>query len=154
MANDTQDDLKPGMQEALTGYHIRRASSVFTADFAAAMATTNMRQGLFSILAVVASNPGVSQSQVGNALGIQRANMVSLVNELVERNLIRRDVAADDRRAFALELTPAGEAMVVDCLATLGRHEDALMSCLSSAERMLLIGLLRRIHEQAVATEG
>lgn len=146
-------DVRPGLQEALTGYHIRRASSVFAADFTAAMAGTGMRQVLFGVLSVVATNPGISQGRVGTALGIQRANMVSLANELIERGLMQRTVAADDRRAFALTLTPAGEAMAVDAIERIGRHEDALLADLSSAERMLFTRLLQRIHSKATVID-
>lgn len=158
MANEQMDevrpgDVRPGLQEALTGYHIRRASSVFAADFTAAMAGTGMRQVLFGVLSVVATNPGISQGRVGTALGIQRANMVSLANELIERGLMQRTVAADDRRAFALTLTPAGEAMAVDAIERIGRHEDALLADLASAERMLFTRLLQRIHSKATVID-
>jgi DNA-binding MarR family transcriptional regulator len=149
VANDGSDDLRPGLQEALMGYHLRRASAVFASDFAAATAGTGMRQVLFGILSVVATNPGISQSRVGAALGIQRANMVSLANELTERGLIERSVAPEDRRAFALVLTGAGESVLFDCLGRIGQHEDALLAGLSSAERHLLLRLLQRIHAQS-----
>lgn len=149
MANEQTDDVRPGLQEALTGYHIRRASSVFATDFAVAMAGTGMRQVLLGVLSVVATNPGISQGKVGVSLGIQRANMVSLANELIERGLIQRAVVPDDRRAFALTLTSAGEALTVDAIERIGRHEDALLADLSSAERMLFTQLLRRIHNKA-----
>ena len=44
-----------------------------------------MRQVLFAVLSVVAANPGINQGAVGRVLGIKRANMVSLINELVDR---------------------------------------------------------------------
>ncbi len=154
VANDGNDEVRPGLQEALLGYHLRRASAVFASDFAAATAGTGMRQVLFGILSVVATNPGISQSQVGAALGIQRANMVSLSNELVERGLMRRDVAPEDRRAFALTLTPEGEALLIDCLERIGRHEDQLLAQVSSAERHLLLRLLQRIHAQPSDAEA
>ena len=153
VANELNEELNPGLQEALTGYHLRRASSVFASDFAASMAGTGMRQVLFGVLSVVATNPGISQGRVGAALGIQRANMVSLANDLVERGLVQRTVVPDDRRAFALEVTPAGAASIVEWLERIGRHEDALLAGLSSVERTLLVRLLQRIHEAANGPE-
>lgn len=153
MANDPYDDLRPGLQEALTGYHLRRASSAFATDFNAAMAGTGMRQVLFGVLSVVATNPGISQGRVGQALGIQRANMVSLANELIERGLMQRTVVPDDRRAFALSLTPAGDALAIECLTRIGQHEDALLADMSTAERTLLERLLRRIYAGSAGAE-
>jgi DNA-binding MarR family transcriptional regulator len=135
-----------GVLDELVGYHMRRASAVIGNDFARAIAGTGMRQVLFGILSVIAANPGINQGNVGRALGIQRANMVSLVNELVDSALVLRETAADDRRAFALTLTSAGEAKVEQTLVRIRAHEDQLLSGLSTAERTQLIDLLARIE--------
>ncbi|MFN4096080.1 MAG: MarR family winged helix-turn-helix transcriptional regulator, partial [Sphingomonas sp.] len=86
----------------LVGYHLRRAFGAFAADFANAMDGTGMRQVLVGILAVVSGSPGINQGAVGRVLGIKRANMVSLINELVDMKLIERVVDTSDRRAFSL----------------------------------------------------
>ena len=135
-----------GCLDGLVGYHLRRAFAVVGNDFARALAETGIRQVLFGILSIVGANPGINQGAVGRALGIQRANMVSLINELVDRGLIDRVTAEDDRRAFALTLTPAGETMTAGCLARIRAHEDAMLSDLSVAERATLIDLLGRIE--------
>ncbi|OYY92085.1 MAG: MarR family transcriptional regulator [Sphingomonas sp. 28-66-16] len=135
-----------GVLEQLTGYHLRRASGVFSNDFARAIGGMGMRQVLFGILSIIKANPEINQGNVGRALGIQRANMVSLVNELVDRNLVRRVTSPDDRRAFALTLTPTGDSMVETCIARIREHEDRLLADLDAAERATLIALLERIE--------
>jgi DNA-binding MarR family transcriptional regulator len=148
------DDIEAGVVLGpvveLTGYHLRRASSVFGNDFSRAVAGTGIRQVLFAILSIVAANPGINQGAAGRALGIQRANMVSLINELVERGLVDRQVAADDRRAFSLTVTTAGNAMIADCLARIHAHEARLLSDLSKDERAALIELLQRIEAKEI----
>jgi DNA-binding MarR family transcriptional regulator len=105
-----------------------------------------MRQVLFGILSTLRDNPGINQGAAGRVLGIQRPNMVSLVNELAERGLVERRVAPGNRRAFELLLTPAGEQKIVTALARIRKHEEALLSGLSDAERQTLIDLLSRIE--------
>ncbi len=143
---DVGDAVSLGTLEQLAGYHLRRASNVFGTDFARAMAGTGIRQVLFGILSIVAANPGINQGAAGRALGIQRANMVSLITELVDAGLIDRRTAQDDRRAFALTVTPAGAAKVDECLRRIRQHEQGLLSDLSAAERATLIELLQRIE--------
>lgn len=138
--------VRLGVLDELIGYHMRRASAVLGTDFARAVGELGMRQVLFGILSVVEANPGINQGNVGRALGIQRANMVSLVNELVERGLVAREVAAEDRRAFALTLTDEGRAMFARCLELLRAHEASLLGDLSAAERRTLASLLGRIE--------
>ena len=131
----------------LTGYFLRRASSTFAADFALALAETGLTQVLFGILAVVAANTGINQGAAARLLGIQRGNMVLLVNQLVDAGLLDRRVAPGDRRAVVLSLTVAGEALFADCLPRLAAHERRMLARLSTPERRTLTALLARIVE-------
>jgi len=114
-------------------------------DYARTLGETGVRQVLFGILSVISVNPGVSQGSVARALGIQRPNMVALVNELVGRGLVARHVDATDRRAFALNLTEMGAAAVGEALARIRVHEERILRDLTADERRLLIRLLDRI---------
>ncbi len=142
----SEDEAPVGVLDSLTGYHLRRALGVFTNDFTRAVEGTGMRQLLFAILSVVGANPGINQGSAGRSLGIQRANMVSLINQLVDAGLIDRQTASEDRRAFALTLLPAGEAMLADCLVKIEAHEDQTLSNLTQAERRQLVALLGKIE--------
>jgi DNA-binding MarR family transcriptional regulator len=140
------DGVELGVLEDLVGYHLRRASSVFAADFARALAGTEMRQVLFGVLSVVAANPGINQGAAGRVLGIQRANMVSLINQLVDQGLVERCAVDGDRRAFALRLTDTGEATLTKSLARIRKHEGELLADLHPEERATLVRLLGRIE--------
>lgn len=137
---------KIGVLEPLVGYHLRRAYGAFAADFITAMNGTGMRQILFGILSIVSANPGINQGAVGNILNVKRANMVSLVNELVDNGLVERIVSPDDRRAFALTLTAAGKRMLEDCLSRIEAHEASMLSDFTADEKRVLIDLLSRIE--------
>ena len=132
----------------LVGYHLRRAFGAFAADFANAVEGTGMRQVLVGILAVVSGSPGINQGAVGRVLGIKRANMVSLINELVDMKLIERVVDPSDRRAFSLTVTDAGRTMLADCMAKIEAHERAMLAGFSEAERAMLLELLGRIERR------
>ena len=134
-----------GALDDLIGYHLRRADNVFSADFARVLEGRGVRQVPFGILSIVATNPGIHQGGVGRSLGIQRANMVALINELVEAGVLERRVAPEDRRAFALFLTEKGAATYQECRARLIQHESDLLVGLSDVERQILITLLRRL---------
>ena len=142
------DDNETGLGALhnLVGYHLRRASNAFSSDFAVAIEGTGMRQVLFAILSVVSANPGINQGAAGRALGIQRANMVLLINQLVDAGLLDRQTAREDRRAFALTLTPAGTDTRKDCLRRIEAHEKRMLADFSAAERRTLIALLTRIE--------
>ena len=140
---------KIGVLDQLTGYHLRRASAAFAADFSAATEGTGLRQVLFGILSVVARTPGINQSMIGKLLGIKRANMVSLINELAEMGLIDRVDDPRDRRALSLTLTKAGAALLEEGLQRIRSHEERMLAGFTEGERQILIELLRRIEAQA-----
>jgi DNA-binding MarR family transcriptional regulator len=144
----SRDRNEVGALDPVVGYHLRRAFAAFAADFSAAMEGTGMRQVLVGILSVVAGSPGINQGAVGRVLGIKRANMVSLINELVDAGLIARDVDPADRRAFSLSITEAGRAMLSDCLARIQAHEARMLAEFSEAEKATLLDLLGRIERR------
>jgi DNA-binding MarR family transcriptional regulator len=147
MAARTADgEVRLGALDALVGYHMRRASAIFVTDFTRAVGDIGLRQVLFGILSIVEANPGINQGAAGRALGIQRANMVSLVNELTDRGLLTRDTAAEDRRALALTLTDAGRALFAEGRRRLEAHEATLLRILNAEERATLLELLSRIE--------
>lgn len=148
MPSETAAKVDIGALASLAGYHLRRASTAFAVDFARALHGTQIRQVPFAILSVVAANPGISQGAVGRALGIQRANMVTLVIELVDRDLVARSASNDDRRLVALALTAAGTATLAACLALIRAHEEAMLGPLSPLERRQLSALLGKIAER------
>lgn len=142
---DNEQEVALGPLGNLIGYHLRRASNVLSTEFARELEGTGMRRVPFSILSVVGANPGIHQGEVAKALGIQRANMVVLVNALEKEGLVARSVPAEDRRAFALTLTEAGTAMLDDCVAKIRANEQNTLAEMSDKERASLIALLTRI---------
>ncbi|MDF0541056.1 MarR family transcriptional regulator [Sphingobium sp. H39-3-25] len=90
------------------GYLMRRASAVMMAHLGSALAVTELRPVEATIIVLIGANPGCTQSDIGRALGIKRANMVPLIAGLCEKALIERERV--DGRSQALTLTPEGEA--------------------------------------------
>jgi DNA-binding MarR family transcriptional regulator len=142
-ADDTPLDF--GRIDDLLGYHLRRAQVVMFQDFADAMAESGVSPGQIGVLLLVAANPGVNQTTVGNALGIDRSTLVSMLDRLEERKVIARTPSPRDRRSHALLLTAKGQEFLAALLPRLDRHEQRIASRLSAAERATLIGLLRRV---------
>lgn len=129
----------------LVGYRLRLATNAMTSDLRVTLEGTGLRPVLVAMLGVVARNPGIIQTALGNALGVQRANLVPLLNELDDRNLIERRPAPNDKRAYALHVTAAGESILEEALARIHDHEGRLLHRLSAGERETLKQLLAKI---------
>jgi DNA-binding MarR family transcriptional regulator len=131
--------------DGLIGYRLRRAHSRMMADLLPVLTPLGLRPVLVAMLAVIRANPGIIQMGLGTELGIQRANLVPLINELTSRDLILRRADPRDRRALTLHLTGEGEALLDEAAALIGNHEQRMLARLSAAERNKLLELLEKI---------
>jgi DNA-binding MarR family transcriptional regulator len=148
--HDDKDSTILGPLDELVGYHLRRAYAVMGADFAQTFVGTAMRQVLFGVLSVVSTSPGINQGKVGKVLGIQRTNMVALVNQLVDLGFVTRRQDRIDRRAFSLTLTDSGKETLRSTLERIEQHERRMLRRLTARERANLIALLRKIDVEGL----
>jgi DNA-binding MarR family transcriptional regulator len=108
------------------GFLLRLANGVAQGELGQRFEALGMRQSLYSVLLIIAENPGLKQQEVGQTLSIQQPNLVSLINELAEEGLVQRTVNADDRRSYSLHLTPAGKQRLAQANRAHGENERAL----------------------------
>ena len=94
------------------GYRLRRAQVWAVTGFLETMKELDLRPTQFSVLILINENPGIRQTEVCAALGLQKANFVPLLNELERRGLAVRKVGSPDRRSSALHLTSQGETLL------------------------------------------
>jgi DNA-binding MarR family transcriptional regulator len=109
------------------------------------MAAVGLTPGQLGALLMIEANQGLSQSQLGAALGIDRSSVVPLLDRLQAMALIHRTAHASDRRTHALELSEEGEALIRRLLPLLEAHERRIAGKLTAAERRTLMQLLDRI---------
>jgi DNA-binding MarR family transcriptional regulator len=129
------------------GFVLRRAQVQVFGMFIAALKRVDLKPGQFAVLMVINDNPGLQQSDVCNALGIQKANFVTMLKTLERRGLVARDVHRSDRRARALSLTTAGRTLLTRACALQRDYERELQRHLGSADRARLIELLYKLLE-------
>ncbi len=137
--------LALGRLERLLGYALRRAQFGVFQDFAAEMKEFGLTPGQLGALLLIEANKGLSQSELGLALGIDRSSVVPLIDRLQKRGWVRRAPRISDRRAHALELAPGGVALLTRQQPRLDAHEERIAADLSPAERQRLFDLLTRV---------
>ncbi len=133
--------------EGLIGYNARRAAIAVIGVFLERMAPYGMRVVDFSVLTLIAHNPGITSRQLSAALAILPPNLVGMVRQLEERGLIDKRPHPSDRRAQGLHLTPAGEALQAETQQVVTSLETEAVTHLSEQERQTLIGLLRKVYQ-------
>ena len=142
-AQPPQGNIPLGPLEKSIGYALRRAQVAVFADFMSHIGDAGLRPAQFSVLLVVRQTPGLKQSVVADALGIQRTNFVAMVDELQKKGWLSRVPA--DRRSYALHLTEAGEAKITEALAMHAAIERRIGRLLGPGGRASLLEHLRII---------
>ncbi|HEX3501413.1 MAG TPA: MarR family transcriptional regulator [Stellaceae bacterium] len=136
-----------GILPTLLGYQLRRAQIAVFQNFARAMADFDVTPGRFGVLEVIAANGGLSQSELGAILGIDRSTVVAVIDRLEADGLVRRMKAPNDRRSHALQLSEKGAVTLAILEKRVAAHERNIASALSAAERKTLLNLLARIAD-------
>ncbi len=137
--------IRLGRLEQLLGHSLRRAQVRVFQDFDAEMEELGLTPGQLGALFLIEANRGLSQSELGQALGIDRSSVVPLIDRLQRRGWVRRAARVTDRRAHALELAPGGVQLLARLTPRLEAHEARIASGLSATDRKRLIELLSRV---------
>jgi DNA-binding MarR family transcriptional regulator len=129
----------------LPGYALRRASAAAMQHLGRRLAALDVRATEASVLLVIESNPGISQSEIGRMLEIAGANMAPLIARLERRELLEREPV--DGRSHGLELTAAGRALSLGIKKVMKVHESALMAKIPVAHRAVFLATLQALWD-------
>ena len=129
------------------GYALRRAQISAVGEFVEAFKEIELRPTQLAVLIIINENPGVRQTEVCEALGIQKANFVPLLNELERRGLALRKSVAGDRRSSALHLTPVGNATLQRALLIHEAYESRFIARLGRRGHDQLLALLNKVMD-------
>ncbi|WP_243612770.1 MarR family winged helix-turn-helix transcriptional regulator [Shimia aestuarii] len=130
------------------GYHMKRAFNVIQADLAETLKPFELRMLTYTALVLIADNPGLRQSQLADAMDIERPNLVVIIDELERRELITRDRVPTDRRAYALHVTLAGRQLCDKAVAAVTAHEDQLLEGLEEDAIKSMIAAMKHIEKR------
>ena len=138
--------LDTAFLETLIGYNARRAALTIITSFMDRMAVYGVRPVEFSVLSVIAHNPGITSRQLCASLGLLPPNLVTMLNQLEQRDLVVRQPHPHDGRAIALSLSQRGQSMMVDAEATAHQLEIDATAALTDAQRATLKRLLKLVY--------
>lgn len=133
-----------------TGHLLLQLGRIIEQGIAAAAAPIGLRPRHLHVLALVAEGP-LSQRELSQRSGYDRTTMVAVIDELENRELVRRHRGEQDRRRFFIVPTEQGEETLAAALLQLQAGEDGLFGALSGPDRSRLDGLLRKL---IAAVEG
>jgi DNA-binding MarR family transcriptional regulator len=127
-----------------TGFLLRNAFLHTTRHMTAHFGPDQHPRDAGVLMTLVSSGP-TSQQELVARLNVNRTVMVKLIDSLERRRWVARVRNPDDRRAYALQATPAGREALEQMLPRLDEAEAQLTAPLSAAESDRLKRLLRAL---------
>jgi len=101
------------------------------------------------VMAVLARFPDSSAQELVHRTGMDKVAVSRGVSRLLERDLLQRDVAAEDRRRSQLRLSEAGRAVYREIVPVAQDYEAQLLAGLSAEKKRLLEEILKELQASA-----
>ena len=139
------DGLDHGILPDLIGYQLRLAHVAVFRDFERTVGDLGISPGRVGVLVLVNGNPGITQSRLAEAVGLDRSTLVPVLDGLERRGLIERR-QGKDRRTNGLWLTQSGKRLLGRVRRRIAVHERRMVSGMSEKERDQLVALLARLR--------
>jgi DNA-binding MarR family transcriptional regulator len=143
-APDAKVDLGP--LPRLLGYNLRRAHQFSWRTYVGIIGEQKLRPGLFSLLVLAHSNPGICQIELGTHLGVDKASMVALLDQLERAGLIERRRSTRDRRRQGIFLTVPGARELEGLMHKVRQLERQMANRFTKAELEQFLALLQRFY--------
>ncbi len=145
-ANDDAEPLNLGGLGDLLGFHLRLASAAMHRDFLAALSTQEVTQKQVALLWLIEANPGVSQIAIAQALDMDRATTMAIIDRLEARGLALRRRSTVDRRRQELYLTDQGEVFLARAKTLSHAHDRKFLDRLTPEEATVLRSALGKLY--------
>lgn len=127
------------------GFNLRMAQEAAFQAFSRRSQEIGESPGRFATLLLISRNPGISQTELSLANGRDKSSLTPVVEDLVRRGLVERKRMDRDRRAYRLNLTPAGKTILASMMRCARGHERVLDGIIGASDRKRFLDVLKRI---------
>lgn len=103
--------------------------------FAAEMGDTDLTPRQFAVLATVAEEEGLSQTDLVSRTGVDRSTLADIVRRMLKKGLLQRRRTKEDARAYAVKLTEEGWRVLRAAEPVVRRVDDKVLSALPPKQR-------------------
>jgi MarR family transcriptional regulator, temperature-dependent positive regulator of motility len=115
-----------------------------------------LTQRQYAVLTAVASNEGLTQTDLVKATGIDRSTLADMVARMITKGFLERERSSLDGRANTVRLTEAGRAELESARPRVEAADKRILGLLPGGKRDSLINVLRafsRAGEAALAAD-
>jgi DNA-binding MarR family transcriptional regulator len=135
--------------EPVIGLHLYMAFGWLARSMARGSRFAAIKPGTIGVPTLLKAHPGLSQTELADLLGIERATVGMQVERCIRDGLVQRRRCTEDRRRYRLYIAPKGQTYLRRIATLIPQHEKHLFGRLTGAERTGLYNLLRKLIDDA-----
>ncbi len=140
---------------ALSAYvKLMRAAESVSSRIHGHLAGANLTISQFGVLEALLHLGPLSQAELAKKILKSTGNITMVIDNLEKRGLVRRERHPEDRRSYAVTLTPAGRKLIGSLFP---RHAAGIvkgMNALNRSEQEILGNLCRKLGQSAARSRG
>lgn len=137
--------LEEARLQKVLGYQLAQAAIVTDAIFFEQVGEPfKLRPVEYTVLTLIAENPGGSLVRLARALSVTPPNITTMVDRLEGKGLIARRPSEEDRRAHVLHVTTKGAELVRKATQKIVQAEGETLP-LTAGEQAILAELLHKV---------
>ena len=133
---------------ALLGFRVRLAMTELRRSYLRNVADGGVRPGLASLLQLIAVNRSASQAELADALHLDKATLVALIDKAESAGWLSRQRAQEDRRRHELVLTVKGVEKVKNLARQTDQFDKEFRARFTAKELAQLMEYLERIYSR------
>lgn len=127
------------------GYAFTKTAMIYKLRFIDDMKTLGIIGPQCGILYILSHSGPQSQIKLGGELGIDKATMVKLIDELEKMNFVSRTSDLVDRRIKMIALTSHGKKSLPKITAIRDKNEENFLSVLTQSEQQSLKSIVAKL---------
>lgn len=144
-ASGTAQSVDRSRLEDKLGFRFRMAERAIYKNFVQNVGMTPVQ---YSVFALVADNEGMAQGVIGEALNLDRASTMAIMDKIEKAGLVERRKSPEDRRRHAMYLTAKGRKEIVVIEQKVSSADDQLKQRLSDVQLQELIRCIDLVRRE------
>jgi DNA-binding MarR family transcriptional regulator len=145
---DARPTVNTDVLTGLLGFRMRLAMTELRRSYLRNVGDGGVRPGLASLLQLIAMNRSASQAELADALHLDKATLVALIDKAESAGWLSRQRAQEDRRRHELVLTQKGVEKVRNLSRQTDQFDKKFRARFTSKELTQLMDYLERIYSR------
>lgn len=132
--------------KGMSGHLIRRLHQLSTQVFTQTMqnAGLDLTPVQFAAMDTIAALPGIDQASVALHIAYDKATIGGVIDRLIQKGYVSRDVSKTDRRAREVRLTDLGSRVYNRAYPVVTALQDDILARLDDQERRSFVALMTK----------